>query len=469
MSAASVIGRVLVVDDDEAVLASLALLLRRASYEPLLAADPDTAMALAPRADLVIQDMNFSRSTSGAEGLVLLDRLRAAAERRPVILLTAWANVELAVEGMKRGAADFVTKPWNNDRLLQAVGTALALERAGPDEAAAVDRADLDQRLDLRGLVGCDPTLLRALDLVARVASTDASVLVVGESGTGKELIAEALHRNSPRRDGPFVKVNLGGISSTLFESEMFGHVRGAFTDAKADRRGRFELAHGGTIFLDEVGEVEPPTQVKLLRVLQDRTFEVLGSSRPRQVDVRVVAATNADLPARVAAGTFRQDLLYRLGLITIRLPPLRERRSDVGLLATHFVEHAARSWRLDPPRLEPDAITWLGAQPWPGNLRQLRQTIERAVLVGGGRIDAAGLAQLEHLGADSPQQPAAPPLPQPGSMTLDEIEARMIRNSLAHFDGNLTRVAEALGLSRQALYRRLARHGIDVGPSAER
>jgi DNA-binding NtrC family response regulator len=385
-----------------------------------------------------------------------------------VVLLTAWASVELAVAGMKRGAADFVTKPWNNERLLQTIATALALERARPHEAAVVDRADLDQRLDLGGLVGSDPALLRALDLVARVAPTDASVLVVGESGTGKELIAEALHRNSPRCGGPFVKVNLGGISSTLFESEMFGHVRGAFTDAKADRRGRFELAHGGTIFLDEIGEVEPPTQVKLLRVLQDRTFEVLGSSRPRQVDLRVVAATNADLPARVAAGSFRQDLLYRIGLITIRLPPLRERRSDIGPLARHFLEQAAQSWQLEAPHVEPDALAWLHAQAWPGNLRQLRQTMERAVLVGGGRIDAAGLAQLERLGADSPGVQPSPALPQPGSMTLDEIEARMIRNSLAHFDGNLTRVAEALGLSRQALYRRLSRHGIDAGSNAE-
>lgn len=461
--------RVLIVDDDEAVLASLALVLRRSDYEPLLAPDPETAVALAAQADLVIQDMNFSRSTTGAEGLALLDRLRHGAPRRPVVLLTAWASVELAVEGMKRGAADFVTKPWNNERLLQAVATALALERARPEEAAAVSRAELDQRLDLAGLIGADPGLLRALDLVARVAPTDASVLVVGESGTGKELIAEALHRNSPRRNGPFVKVNLGGISSTLFESEMFGHVRGAFTDAKADRRGRFELAHGGTIFLDEIGDVEAASQVKLLRVLQDRTFEVLGSSKPRQVDLRVVAATNADLPAKVAAGSFRQDLLYRIGLITIRLPALRERSVDIEPLARHFLEQAARSWQLDAPRLEPDALAWLATQPWPGNLRQLRQTIERAVLIGGDCIDAAVLARLESLGSESRTAEHPPTVPQPGSMTLDQIEARMIEDSLAHFGGNLTRVAAALGLSRQALYRRLARHGIDVGPGGDR
>lgn len=458
--------RVLVVDDDEAVLASLGLLLRRAGYEVVVAPDAAAALERAAGCDVVVQDMNFSRATTGEEGLALLAELIAREPRRPVVLLTAWASVELAVAGMKAGAADFVTKPWNNERLLQALATALALGRARPEEARAVARAELDQRLDLEGLVGEDPALLRALDLVGRVAATDASVLVVGESGTGKELIAAAIHRNSPRRQGPFVKVNLGGISGTLFESEMFGHVRGAFTDAKVDRRGRFDLADRGTIFLDEIGEVEPPVQVKLLRVLQDRSFEVLGSSRSRQVDVRVVAATNADLPAMVAAGTFRQDLLYRIGLITIRLPPLRERLGDIPGLAATFLASAAEGWKREAPRLAPDALAWLSTRPWPGNLRQLKQTMERTALVAEGPVVSAEmLERLEDLDVGGEHAfGAATPLPAPGSMTLDQLEEHMIRESLVFFGGNLTRVAQALGLSRQALYRRLARYGLESG-----
>jgi len=276
---------ILVVDDDASVTASLALVLRQAGYGARTAASPAEALAAveAEPPSLVLQDMNFSRHTSGEEGLALLRELRARRPAVPVILMTAWGSIPLAVEGMKAGASDFVTKPWTNAQLLQSVRTALGLAEAGKaaPPGAAPSREELDERCDLGALVGEDPRFLSALEVVARVAPTDASVLVTGESGTGKELVAEALHRNGRRRGGPFVKVNLGGIPPTLFESEMFGHVRGAFTDARADRKGRFELAHGGTIFLDEIGEAEPAVQVKLLRVLQDRTYEALGSSAP--------------------------------------------------------------------------------------------------------------------------------------------------------------------------------------------
>ncbi len=455
---------ILIVDDDPSVVASLSLLLKRHGHPARGARSQEEALALLREQDfdLVLQDMNFSRGTAGEEGLALLAEIRRLRPRLPVILITAWGSISLAVEGMKAGAADFVTKPWSNAQILQSVETALSLAAQASDgRGGAVSREELDRRFDLRALIGAEPRFLKILELIGRVAPTDASVLITGESGTGKELVAEAIHRNSRRKDGPFVKVNLGGISSTLFESEMFGHVKGAFTDARADRKGRFELADGGTIFLDEIGEIDPPSQVKLLRVLQDRSYEVLGSSHTRTVDVRVIAATNRDLAELVAKGQFREDLLYRLNLIAVRLPPLRERRGDVPLLARHFLDLCARTYRTGPVALTDRALSWLQDQPWPGNIRQLKQTIERAVLVlDGDRLDAADLVALS--GLDEREARGGTALPSPGSMTLDEMEKAMIVKCMRHYEGNVTRVAEALGLSRAALYRRFEKYGLD-------
>ncbi|HEV8578921.1 MAG TPA: sigma-54 dependent transcriptional regulator [Thermoanaerobaculia bacterium] len=454
---------ILIVDDDPSVVASLGLLLKRHGHPTRGARSQEEALALlrAQEFDLVLQDMNFSRATAGEEGLALLGEIRRLRPRLPVILITAWGSISLAVEGMKAGAADFVTKPWSNAQILQSVETALSLAQSGDGRSAAVSREELDRRLDLRGLIGAEPRFLKILELVGRVAPTDASVLITGESGTGKELIAEAIHRNSRRKNGPFVKVNLGGISSTLFESEMFGHVKGAFTDARSDRKGRFELSDGGTIFLDEIGEIDPAAQVKLLRVLQDRSYEVLGSSVTRTVDVRVIAATNRDLAEMVAKGQFREDLLYRLNLIAMRLPPLRERRGDIPLLARHFLDLSTRNYRRGAIAIPDRALAWLQDQPWPGNLRQLKQTIERAVLVlDGDRLDVADLVALS--GLEERETRGGTALPSPGSMTLDEMEKAMIVKCLRHYEGNITRVAEALGLSRAALYRRLEKYGLD-------
>ena len=454
----------LVVDDDGSVRASLALLLKQHGYASAGAASPAEALSLvaADDFDLVLQDMNFTRSTSGAEGLELLRELRARRPDLPVVLITAWGSIGLAVEGMKAGAADFLTKPWSHAALLSAMETALSLSGVRAAGEPALDRAELERRFDLRGLLGRDPRFLRVVEMAMRVAPTDAAVLVTGESGTGKELVAEAIHRNSRRRNGPFVKVNLGGISPTLFESEMFGHVRGAFTDARADRRGRFEMAHSGTVFLDEVGEVEPAAQVKLLRVLQDRSYEVLGSSVTRTVDVRVIAATNRDLAEMVTRGQFREDLLYRLNLIALRLPALRERAEDVPLLAQSFLARAAEAYGRPARALSAGALAWLAAQRWPGNVRQLKQLMERAVLVlEAEELGASDLAAV----ADRPGGEAgageAGTLPPPGAMTLEAMERTMIARALEHYGGNLTRVAEALGLSRPALYRRLEKHGL--------
>ncbi len=454
---------ILIVDDDPSVVASLSLLLKRHGHPARSARSREEALSVLREQefDLVLQDMNFSRATTGEEGLDLLAEVRRLRPRMPVILITAWGSIGLAVEGMKAGAADFVTKPWSNAQLLQTVETTLSLARQGEGKGPPVSREELDRRGDFGALTGVDPRFLKLLELVGRVAPTDASVLITGESGTGKELIAEAIHCNSRRKSGPFVKVNLGGISSTLFESEMFGHVKGAFTDARADRKGRFEMADGGTIFLDEIGEVDPSSQVKLLRVLQDRSYEVLGSSVTRTVDVRVVAATNRDLGEMVESSQFREDLLYRLNLIAVRLPALRERRGDVPLLARHFLDASARTYRRGPVEITGKALDWLSDQSWPGNIRQLKQTLERAVLVlDGDRLEVGDLVALSGLAEREARGTTA--LPSPGTMTLDEMEKAMIVKCMRHYEGNITRVAEALGLSRAALYRRFEKYGLE-------
>ena len=455
----------LIVDDDLAIQTSLKLLLKQAGYPAQAVATPTEALAVVretpPR--LVLMDMNFSLATSGADGLALLREVKQLAPQVPVILITGWGSIELAVAGMKAGAAEFVTKPWHNDVLLQTIATVLALHEAPAAPAPAgpaTTRRQLDKQYQLADIVGDDPQLLHVLRQVGQVAATDAAVLIEGESGTGKELIAEAIHRNSHRARQPFVKVNLGGISSSLFESEMFGHRRGAFTDARADRVGRFELANGGTIFLDEIGELELASQVKLLRVLQDRTYEVLGDSKPRRLDIRVIAATNRNLAELVQQGRFREDLFYRINLIAVRLPALRERPADIPLLARHFIAQLRATYQRPALKVSAPALHWLREQPLPGNIRELKNLVERAVLVSGhdelGPEDFQANAQALPARAPEPGE-----LPAPGTMTLEELEAHMIRQSLSHYEGNISRVAKALGLSRGALYRRLEKHAI--------
>jgi two-component system NtrC family response regulator len=456
---------VLIVDDDPSVTASLALLLKQAGYRSQSAASPLQALDQIVSGDfqLVIQDMNFSRKTTGEEGLDFLRKIKSAKPNLPVILMTAWGSIQLAVEGVRAGAADFVTKPWTNQQILQSVKTAIGLAAANsakqPDKK--LTREELDSLYDFNDIIGQDPKMLKILDVVGRVSATDASVLITGESGTGKEMIAAAIHRNSRRRNAPFVKVNLGGISLPLFESEMFGHVKGAFTDARIDRKGRFELANGGTIFLDEIGDLDPNSQVKMLRVLQDRTYEVLGSSYSRTVDVRVISATNRNLTEMVGQGSFREDLLYRLNLIAIHLPSLRERASDIPLLAKFFLAQIGNLYRRDALQINDAALVWLQSLPWQGNIRQLKQLIERAILVSNKDVLEVEdfLLPLEMEAGDASKDA----LPDVGRMTLDDMEKAMILKSLKHYDGNISRVAEALGLSRAALYRRFEKYGIKV------
>jgi len=457
--------RILIVDDDPGVVASLSLALKQAGFRSDGADRPESAFKLLEKRhyDLVLQDMNFSRKTTGEEGLELLANLKAQYPQLPVILITAWASIQLAIEGMRAGANDFITKPWSNEQIIQSVKTALGLSKTYALQRGdqTVSRDELDRNYNFRNIIGEDPEFVKVLNIIGRVSATDASVLITGESGTGKELVAEAIHQNSARKDAAFVKVNLGGISSALFESEMFGHVKGAFTDAKHDRKGRFEHADGGTIFMDEIGDLNLECQVKLLRVLQDRTYEVLGSSKTRSVDVRVVSATNRNLPEMIERGDFREDLLYRLNLIAVHIPPLRDRPVDIPMLVEHFLKSVGRVYRRPDIAITDPSTQWLQRLPWPGNIRELRQVIERAVLLSGSDLlDVADIRQAMEM---QPGDAEKEKLPGIGNMTLEEMERSMIEKAMAHHNNNVGRVAESLGISRAALYRRLEKFGIKL------
>lgn len=444
---------VLIVDDDKAIRLSLSVLLRRAGYEVRVASDPDEALALVRTVAfrLIIMDMNYSRSTSGEEGLELLQKCKIFQPETPVILMTAWGSIPLAVAGMQAGAFDFITKPWDNQLLLQRIQTALTLTDTKSDSTTK-------SNFDRNGIIGKSKAITDVLKTLERVAPTTAPVLILGENGTGKELIANAIHINSSRAKSPFVMVNLGGISQSLFESEMFGHTKGAFTGAVSARKGRFELADKGTIFLDEIGDLDLASQVKMLRVLQQHTFEALGDSKPRKVDIRVVCATNADLPAMVADHTFREDLYYRINLITIKLPPLRERREDIPLLVNHFARLNAEATGISVPEISSDAMTWLTRQPYPGNIRELKNLIERTMIVSG----APRLNTDDFIASSLPESRAATTKNLTGS-TLEELEREAILSALEKYGGNLSRVADSLGITRQSLYRRMDKFGINT------
>ena len=450
---------ILIIDDDSAVRSSLSFMLKRAGYEAQTVPGPREAMDVvrAEAPSLILMDMNFTLSTTGEEGLTLLKQVKIFRPDVPVILMTAWGSILLAVQGMQAGAFDFITKPWNNAALLQRIETALELTAVGSKDV----QEEQSETLNRSHIIGKSQGLTEVLNTVARIARTNASVLITGESGTGKELIAEAIHINSQRVKQPFVKVNLGGISQSLFESEMFGHKKGAFTDATTDRVGRFELANKGTIFLDEIGDLDPSCQVKLLRVLQDQTFEVLGDSRPRKTDIRVVSATNADLRKMVSERTFREDLFYRINLITVKLPSLRERREDIPLLARHFADRQAEINGLPRTEFSADALNFLSRLPYPGNIRELKNLVERTILVSGKPTLDASDFDAQYLRHDEPVK--ASDSSSLAGMTLDEIERQTILQALDRHKGNLSQVAMTLGISRAALYRRLEKFNITV------
>ncbi len=453
--------RILIADDQVDVLAALRLLLKGEHYDIVTTSSPAGVPKIVESQDLdlVLIDLNYARdTTSGSEGLDLLSRIQTNDSTLPVVVMTAWGSVDVAVEAMRRGARDFIQKPWDNARLLAVLRTQIelsqALRRGQRLEAENLTLRDDGAAAKLHQVIAESPAMKSVLNIVQRIGPADANVLITGENGTGKEVIARSLHAVSGRSGKPLVSVNAGALAESLFESELFGHVRGAFTDAKTDRVGRFELADGGTLFLDEIANVPLNLQAKLLRVLETGEFERVGSSKTRKVNVRVLSATNADLKKDVAEGRFRQDLMFRLNTVEIHLPPLRERREDIAPLAEHFLRQHSERYRRGKMDFTLRAIEALREHSWPGNVRELDHVIERAVLMtSASTVTAMDLA----LQTTSAAQLSA----RLEEMSLEDAERLLITKALARFEGNANRAAEALGLSRSALYRRLQKYGL--------
>jgi len=447
--------RVLVADDQPSILEAVELLLQPQGIHVETVRSPQLLLEALSQSDydVLLIDLNYTRdTTSGKEGLDLLARLQEIDPRLPVIVMTAWGNIDLAVESIKRGARDFIQKPWENERLVSLIRVHAELHQA----LRRARQLELENRLlraeGMPEFIAGAPNMQPVLELIAQVGPSDANVLITGEHGTGKEIVAKLLHAASPRSRMSLVAVNAGGLPEGTFESEIFGHVKGAFTDARTDRVGRFELANGGTLFLDEIANVPIRQQAKLLRVLETGELERVGSSQTRRVDVRVLSATNAKLHEEAAAGNFREDLLFRINTVEIHLPALRDRREDIPLLAAHFLSRNRTRYRKQVARFSPAAMQQMMQYPWPGNVRELEHTVERAVLLcRGEEIEPANLAV-------APSRPSAPSF---DNMSIDEVESLLIRKVLRRCDGNISQAAEALGLSRAALYRRIEKYGL--------
>jgi DNA-binding NtrC family response regulator len=443
--------RVLIADDQQDVLESLRLLLKPEGYRVELVTTPAAALAAVESRefDVALIDLNFTRdTTSGREGLDLLGQLQATDGTLPVVVMTAWGSVELAVEAVRRGARDFIQKPWENERLLAILRTQAELARA----LRRGQRLEAENRL-LRAqerptFIAESRSMQPVLQLISKVGPSDANVLITGEHGTGKDVVAGLLHAESARASRPLIVVNVGGLSEGVFASELFGHVKGAYTDAKGDRVGRFEMADGGTLFLDEIANVPLGQQAKLLRVLETGELERVGSSKTQRVSVRVLSATNADLEAEVQSGAFRADLLFRLNTIRIHLPPMRERLEDIPVLAMHFLGRFAQRYRKSLTSFDAASMDALKRHPWPGNVRELAHVVERAVLMAEGDT-----IRVDDLGLQTPEAGTGPALEH---LSLDEVERVLVTKALERHDGNVSRAAKDLGLSRSALYRRL-------------
>ncbi|HKZ81745.1 MAG TPA: sigma-54 dependent transcriptional regulator [Pyrinomonadaceae bacterium] len=454
--------RILVADDQADVLAALRLLLKGEGLAIETTSSPTGVLKAidTQELDVVLIDLNYARdTTSGKEGLDLLTSIKAKDPTLPVVVMTAWGSVDLAVEAMRRGARDFIQKPWDNARLLSVLRTQIELS-AALRRGRQLEAENLALRVSAEGgvkpvhVIAESAAMKAVMNLVARIGPADANVLITGENGTGKEVVARILHSMSTRSTKPMISVNAGALAEGVFESELFGHVRGAFTDARTDRVGRFELADGGTLFLDEIANVPLNLQAKLLRVLETGEFERVGSSKTHKVNARVLSATNADLTAEVAQGGFRQDLLFRLNTVEIPIPPLRERREDILPLAEHFLEQHCARYRRTLDGFSSSARDALMQHSWPGNVRELDHIVERAVLMAGG-----GVVTAFDLGLQPGREPGV--ASRIDEMSLEEVERLLIKKALARFGGNANRAAEALGLSRSALYRRLQKYGL--------
>ena len=450
-------NRVLIADDQKDVLEALRLLLKGEGWEVEAVTSPAGVLqALDQREfDVALIDLNYTRdTTSGGEGLDLITEIQGVDSTVPIVVMTAWGSIAGAVEAMRRGARDYIEKPWDNNRLVATLRTQIELGRALRNTERLETENSMLRRRGLPEFIARSKTMQPLLRLMERVGPSDANVLITGEHGTGKEVVANWLHAVSPRAHKSLIAVNAGGLSEGIFESEMFGHVKGAFTDARTDRVGYFELADGGTLFLDEIGNLTPNQQAKLLRVLQTGELQRVGSSRTRRVNVRVLAATNTDLGKAVEAGDFREDLLYRLNTVELHLPPLRERREDIPALASAFLQRQAKRYEKTITGFESEALNAMLDHPWPGNVRELEHVVERAVLMAH-----ADKIQPEDLGLRAPRSGAA----LLEGMTLDDAERYLIQRALERYSGNVSRAADALGLSRSAMYRRLQQHGIEA------
>jgi len=455
--------RVLVADDQVTILDALKMLLRSEGFEVDVARSPQIVLeSIAVREyDVLLLDLNYARdTTSGTEGLQLLDRIREMVAEVPLIVMTAWGTIDLAVEALRRGARDFIQKPWDDDHLVVKLRTHAELHQS----FRYGQRLEAENKLFRPGrpsFIANAPSMRQVVDTISQVGPSDANVLITGEHGTGKEVVAALLHAVSRRADKPFIAVNTGGLPEGTFESELFGHVKGAFTDARADRIGRFEMADTGTLFLDEIANVPYRQQAKLLRVLESGEMERVGSSRMQKVNVRVLSATNANLRAECAAKNFREDLLFRLNTVEIHLPPLRERREDIPALCSHFLAKYAAKYGKGIEGIAPAAMERLMSHSWEGNIRELEHTIERAVILA-----RENKINLTSLGFQTSSNSHVPDL---GDMSLEEVEALLISKALARYSGNISHAAEVLGLSRGTFYRRMEKYGLYVPESTKR
>ncbi len=454
------LGKILIIDDDEDVLLAAKLLLKKHAQQVIIEKNPKKIPFLLNNDtyDVILLDMNFSKDiTSGKEGFHWLNEIITKDPQAVVILITAFGDVEMAVKALKEGATDFVLKPWQNEKLLATLATASKLKKSY-NEVDRLKKAKKQLEQDInqpfKDIIGSSPAMAKVYKLIDKVAKTDANVLILGENGTGKELIARALHLKSMRKDSVFVGVDMGAITETLFESELFGHKKGAFTDAKADRPGRFEIANQGTLFLDEIGNLNMPLQSKLLAVLQNREVTRLGTNTPIKIDIRLICATNMPIEEMVSQSQFRQDLLYRINTVEIQLPSLHERQEDIPQLSEHFYAMYAKKYRKDLTGLTEEAINHLKKYPWPGNVRELQHAIERAVIMTEN--DKLGQEDFFFLTASSQEMPTAG-----DNYNLDEIEKSVIHRAIEKHSGNISKAAKELGLTRASLYRRLEKHGL--------
>ena len=446
------------VDDDEDVLLAAKMLLKKYNYHVIIEKNPNKIPFLLNNDsyDVILLDMNFTKdTTSGKEGFEWLGQIRERDPQAVVIMITAFGDVEMAVRALKEGATDFILKPWQNEKLIATISTAIKLKKSY-NEVDKLRKAKqmLEEQISqpFRDIIGQSSAIKDVFALIDKVAKTDANILILGENGTGKELIARAIHQKSLRKDNSFVAVDMGAITETLFESELFGHKKGAFTDAREDRPGRFELANGGTLFLDEIGNLSLNLQSKLLSALQSRQVTRVGSNNPVEVDIRLICATNMPLPAMVKDGRFRQDLLYRMNTVEIHIPPICERVDDIPLLADHFLNYYSRKYRKEVSGIAPEAITKLKKYPWPGNVRELQHAIERAVIMA----DSSTLQESDFL-----FNRKGPDVPSSDTLNLDEVEKAAVAKAIQLHNGNISKAAEELGLTRASLYRRMEKYGL--------